>query len=111
MSRAMPKAHTFEVNVAWTGNTGEGTIDYASYERSHEISAEGKPAVPGSSDPVFRGDKSRYNPEERLVASLSTCHSRCYLHRCADAYLVVIAYANKAAGTVKLKEAGGGGLS
>ncbi|PYS79309.1 MAG: peroxiredoxin [Acidobacteria bacterium] len=111
MSRAMPKAHTFEVNVAWTGNIGEGTIDYASYERSHEISAEGKPAVPGSSDPAFRGDKSRYNPEELLVASLSTCHMLWYLHLCADAHVVVIAYADKAAGTLKLKEDGGGRFS
>ena len=108
MSKAMPQAHTYRVNVAWTGNTGEGTSDYNAYERSHEISAAGKPVIPGSSDPAFRGDASRYNPEELLVASLSTCHMLWYLHLCADAYIVVTAYADHATGSMMLTEDGGG---
>jgi organic hydroperoxide reductase OsmC/OhrA len=111
VSKPMPQAHTFEVNVSWTGNTGEGTSEYAAYERSHEISAEGKSIIPGSSDPAFRGDRSRYNPEELLVASLSACHMLWYLHLCADAHIVVTAYADQAAGTMKLTEDGGGRFS
>ncbi len=108
MSKAMPKSHSFAVNVAWTGNTGEGTTSYNAYQRAHEISAEGKPVIPGSSDPAFRGDKSRYNPEELLVASLSACHMLWYLHLCADANLVVTAYKDAASGTMKMTEDGGG---
>ena len=108
MSKAMRKAHSFEVSVAWTGNTGEGTSEYTSYRRSHEIRAEGKPAIHGSSDPAFRGDRARYNPEELLVASLSACHMLWFLHLCADANVVVTRYADDAEGTMRLTEDGGG---
>src|SRR5918911_3431409 len=111
MSKAVPKAHSFEVNLNWTGNTGEGTSAYTSYQRAHEISAEGKPAIPCSSDPAFRGDKSRYNPEELLVASLSACHMLWYLHLCAEAHVVVTAYSDRASGTMKLRADGGGSFT
>ena len=52
----MPKTHRYETTVTWTGNTGSGTSGYRDYERSHEISVAGKLAIPGSSDPAFRGD-------------------------------------------------------
>jgi organic hydroperoxide reductase OsmC/OhrA len=104
----MHQTHAFEVSVAWTGNNGEGTSAYTAYERAHEISSEGKPAIPGSSDPAFRGDKSRYNPEELLIASLSACHMLWYLHLCADAHIVVTAYEDKASGTMTLRTDGGG---
>ena len=108
MSKATRGAHSFGGRVKWTGNTGAGTSDYTSYQRSHEISSEGKPAVPGSSDPAFRGDRSRYNPEELLIASLSACHMLWFLHLCADAGVVVTGYADDAEGTMRLTEDGGG---
>jgi organic hydroperoxide reductase OsmC/OhrA len=108
LSKATRKAHSFAVAVAWTGNTGGGTSDYTSYLRSHEISAEGKPVIQGSSDPAFRGDRTRYNPEELLVASLSACHMLWFLHLCADANIVVTDYRDHAEGTMRLTEDGGG---
>jgi organic hydroperoxide reductase OsmC/OhrA len=108
VSGAKRKEHAFEVSVAWTGNTGEGTSGYTSYERAHEISGAGKPTIHGSSDPAFRGDASRYNPEELLVASLSACHMLWYLHLCADAGVVVTAYKDHAEGLMTLAEGGSG---
>jgi len=100
--------HRYTTRVEWTGNRGEGTSGYRSYERAHEISAPGKPMIPGSSDPAFRGDRSRYNPEELLVSSLSACHMLWYLHLCADAGIVVTSYVDEAAGTmVEAEETGG----
>ena len=75
--------HRYLVRVEWTGNTGSGTSDYKSYSRNHLIQAEGKPDIPGSSDPAFRGDRTRWNPEDLLVGSLSACHKLWYLHLCA----------------------------
>jgi organic hydroperoxide reductase OsmC/OhrA len=74
------KHHRYSVTVAWTGNTGAGTASYRGYERTYEIHRDGKPVIPGSSDPNFRGDGTRWNPEELLVASLSSCHKLWYLH-------------------------------
>jgi len=100
--------HHYTIDVAWTGNTGMGTKTYRGYERSHTISAPGKPVIAGSSDPAFRGDASRYNPEEMLVAALSTCHMLSYLHVCAVAGIVVVDYKDKATGTMVETNDGGG---
>lgn len=104
------KEHRYAVAVEWTGNTGTGTAGYRAYERSHEISAPGQPKapIPGSSDPAFRGDPARWNPEELLVAALSACHKLAYLHLCAVAGVVVTEYVDRAEGWMTEGADGGG---
>jgi organic hydroperoxide reductase OsmC/OhrA len=94
------KRHRYSVFLRWTGNQGRGTTSYRAYSRAHELSAEGKPVIDGSSDPAFRGDVARWNPEELLVASLSACHQLWYLHLCADAGIFVTAYEDEAEGVM-----------
>ncbi len=101
-------AHGFATKVEWTGNTGAGTASYRGYERSHGITAPGRPPIAGSSDPAFRGDAARWNPEELLVASLSACHMLWHLHLCAEAGVVVTAYSDEATGEMTLDPDGGG---
>jgi organic hydroperoxide reductase OsmC/OhrA len=96
----MDKQHNFLLQLQWTGNTGQGTKNYRSYERSHTISIEGKPNLNGSSDAAFRGDKTKYTPEDLLVASLSACHMLWYLHLAAEANIIVVDYVDKAKGTM-----------
>jgi organic hydroperoxide reductase OsmC/OhrA len=96
----MERKHHYSVSVVWTGNTGHGTRSYTGYERAHEIRSGQKPAVPGSSDPAFRGDPTRYNPEELFVAALSSCHMLWYLHLCADAGIGVVSYQDNPKGTM-----------
>jgi len=104
-------SHLYPVRMTWTGNTGSGTAHYKGYERTHEYSVSGKPVIPGSSDPAFRGDATRYNPEELLVMSLSSCHMLWYLHLCAEAGVIVTDYVDDAVGTlVEVKETGGPNL-
>ena len=107
----MAKTHLYQTQLKWTGNTGEGTANYRSYERSHIISVSGKPDIPGSSDPSFRGDKSRYNPEEMLVSSLSSCHMLWYLHLCSEAGIIVESYEDEAEGVMQETADGGGHFS
>ena len=102
------KTHTYTCALTWIGNTGQGTASYGAYSRDHVYSAPGKPDVPGSSDPAFRGDASRYNPEELLVASLASCHMLWYLHLCAVARVTVVAYRDEPTGTI-MDEADGSG--
>lgn len=87
---------------------GQGTSGYAKYSRNHVISAAGKPEILGSSDPLFRGDASRYNPEELLVASLSACHLLWYLHLCAVNRITVVEYCDDAEGAMEESADGGG---
>lgn len=102
------KEHTYNVSVRWIGNEGEGTRNYTSYSRDHEIHGPGKPLIPGSSDPSFRGNSARWNPEEMLVAALSACHKLWYLHLCSQADVIVLEYRDDATGTMRETEDGGG---
>ena len=95
-------------SVVWTGNKGEGTAHYRAYERDHTISVKGKPEIACSSDPAFRGNPSRYNPEEFLLAALSSCHMLSYLHLCAVNKVVVVDYRDGAEGTMEETSDGGG---
>lgn len=103
------KAHRYQIEIRWTGNLGAGTANYRAYSRDHEVGVSGKAAaIPCSSDPAFRGDPERYNPEELLVASLSACHMLWVLHLCAEAAIVVTAYSDRATGTVMFEPDGSG---
>ncbi len=104
----MSTQHKYDMRLQWTGNTGAGTSGYANFERSYTISAEGKPLIEGSSDPAFRGDDKKYNPEELFLASISSCHMLWFLHLCATAGIVVLAYTDNASGTM-IEEASGSG--
>lgn len=103
----MEKEHQYKVAIEWTGNNGTGTSSYTAYERSHTIISENKPVIPGSSDPAFRGDKTRYNPEEFLLASISACHMLWYLHLCSQANVVVLEYRDNATSTMTETSNGG----
>jgi organic hydroperoxide reductase OsmC/OhrA len=100
--------HHYETTVVWTGNTGEGTKTYRSYARNFTLAAPGKPEIAGSSDHAFRGDADRYNPEDMLVAALSSCHMLAYLHLCAINDIVVVAYEDHATGTMQERADGSG---
>jgi organic hydroperoxide reductase OsmC/OhrA len=102
------RAHRYEATVVWTGNRGEGTATYRAYARDHEVTADGRPAIHGSSDPVFRGNPERWNPEQLLVASLSQCHLLEYLHQCAVSGVVVVAYEDHPEGVMTETDGGGG---
>jgi organic hydroperoxide reductase OsmC/OhrA len=93
------RTHRYRIASRWTGNLGSGTAAYTAYSRDFELEAAGKRlALPGSSDPHFRGDGARYNPEELLVGALSSCHMLWVLHLCADTGIVVTEYSDEATG-------------
>lgn len=104
----MQGQHHYEAHIKWTGNNGSGTSNYRSYERSHQISIEGKADIAGSSDPAFRGDKTKHNPEDLLLASLSACHMLWHLHLCAEAGVIVLDYTDSATGIMAETSDGGG---
>lgn len=102
------KKHTYTASLIWTGNSGQGTSGYQAYKRDYTIRVDGKPEIKGSSDPSFRGDKSRYNPEELFIASLSSCHMLWYLHLCSVNGITVVDYKDQANGEMIEGEDGAG---
>jgi organic hydroperoxide reductase OsmC/OhrA len=100
--------HACTARVVWDGNTGEGTAGYAAYGREYRVLVDGKPDLPGSADPAFRGDAERHNPEDLFLASISACHMLFYLSLCARRGVRVLSYEDQPRGTLRV-DAGGGG--
>ncbi|KUJ52366.1 OsmC family protein [Chryseobacterium sp. JAH] len=102
------KNHNYKLKTEWTGNVGESTKSYRSYERSYTISVDGKAEINGSSDPAFLGNSKLHNPEDLLLASVSSCHLLWYLHFCAVHKILVLEYTDCAEGTMIESENGSG---
>lgn len=100
--------HNYKVTVEWTGNNGTGTSNYKEYERNHSIIVNDKMEILGSSDSKFRGDKTKHNPEDLLVGSISSCHMLWYLHLCSEAGIIVTDYIDNATG-IMIESSNGSG--
>ena len=92
--------HHFACHLVWTGAARGDTADYARYSREVRVDIEGKPPLALSASPAFRGDPALHNPEDLLVASLSSCHFLSYIALCARGGIVVLAYEDDARGTM-----------
>src|SRR6478736_9362477 len=103
--------HRYALTSTWTGNRGTGTSGYRDYDRSVDLEVAGKPVVLASSDKPFRGDPSRWNPEDLLLAALSECHLLSYLHACVQAGVVVVGYEDQASGLMIEDGKGGGAFT
>ncbi|MEL6997478.1 MAG: OsmC family protein [Pseudomonadota bacterium] len=104
----MARTHTYTATITWTGNRGEGTANYRAYGREHEIAIDGKPTIPGSADAAFLGDAARWNPEDMLLSSISTCHMLWFLHLASDAGWVVESYEDRANAEMRMNADGSG---
>jgi organic hydroperoxide reductase OsmC/OhrA len=102
------RSHSYTVEVTWTGNLGSGTSSYRAFSRDHDVRGGGKPVLHGSSDPAFRGDPTRYNPEELLVAALAQCHMLWFLHLAATSGVVVTGYTDRPTGVMAENADGSG---
>lgn len=104
----MNKRHTYKTQLIWDGNLGEGTSTYQGYGRQHRILVDGKPELRASADPMFRGDAATHNPEDLLLAAVSSCHMLSYLALCARASINVLDYHDEATGDLVFDGRGGG---
>jgi organic hydroperoxide reductase OsmC/OhrA len=100
--------HRYELRSTWTGDRGTGTSGYRDYDRAVTIEVPGKPDLLVSADKPFRGDPTRWNPEDLLLAALSECHLLSYLHACVQAGVTVVGYTDDASG-VMIEDGRGGG--
>ncbi len=99
----MEQPHRYALRLDWTGGRHGPTLKYDSYSREYRVEIEGKPALTGSADAPFRGDPALINPEDMLLAALSSCHMLSYLALAARARIAVSAYTDAASGTMSEK--------
>jgi organic hydroperoxide reductase OsmC/OhrA len=103
--------HRYALTTTWTGNLGTGTSGYRDYTRDVVVRAAGKPDLLASSDKPFRGDPTRWNPEDMLVAALSECHLLSYLHVCVTRGVVLTSYRDEATGVMREDGRSGGSFT
>lgn len=103
--------HHYALTTTWTGNRGSGTSGYRDYARDVTVQVDGKPDLLASADKPFRGDPTRWNPEDMLMAALSECHLLSYLYACVTAGVVVVSYRDEATGVMREDGRGSGAFA
>ena len=84
--------------IDWQRSSADFT--YMTYNRAHDwrFTAE---TIPASATKEYRGDENRVNPEEALVASLSSCHMLTFLAVAAKRKLSLDSYRDEAVGVLE----------
>jgi organic hydroperoxide reductase OsmC/OhrA len=67
---------------------------------------EGGARIPASAAPAYRGNPAHVNPEEGLVAALSSCHMLTFLAIAAKKHFVVDRYSDHAIGFLEKNQHG-----
>ncbi len=90
--------------IRWSNTTD--TLDYDTYPRDHVWTFPGGQTINGSAAPDFKGSTSHTNPEEALVAALSSCHMLTFLAIAAKRGVVVGSYTDDASGWLERNDEG-----
>src|SRR5262245_28089943 len=102
-------AHEYKATVAWKRGSGEAFSD-GKFSRAHEWRFDGGITVPASSSPlsvkVPFSKADAVDPEEALVAALSSCHMLTFLYLAYRQGFVVDSYADEAVGVMTKNERG-----
>ena len=80
----------YSIRLTWRRATPD--FDYKTFDRSHVWHLAGGQVVRGSAAPEYSGNPEMSNPEEALLASLSSCHMLTFLAIAALKRLVVDSY-------------------
>ena len=102
-------SHKYEARVTWSRQNAEKFTDNR-YSRAHEWSFDGGITVRASSSPSVvplpLSAADAVDPEEALVASVSSCHMLYFLFFAAKKGFVIDRYDDEAFGVLAKNEAG-----
>ncbi len=92
-----------KITLNWS--KGDAPFTYDAYPRNHQIIFKDGEAVTYSAAAVYKGDPSKGDPEDMLVAALSSCHMLSFLAIAARKKFTVLSYEDEAVGFLE-KEGG-----
>jgi len=99
-----------EHRITLNWEKGETPFTYDAYPRNHTIVFKnGQETVVASASPAYKGDGSRADPEDLLVAALSSCHMLSFLAIAAKKRLTVTSYRDDAIGFLENDSPNGSG--
>jgi peroxiredoxin-like protein len=87
---------THVINIAWKRTTKD--FDYKTYNRAHTVHFSGGSTTEVSAAPEYLGEPSLANPEEMLVAAISSCFMLTFLAVAATKNITIDSYIDKATG-------------
>jgi organic hydroperoxide reductase OsmC/OhrA len=87
-----------EHHIALNWSRGDTPFTYESYPRNHSIIFKNGAPVIFSAAPAYKGDPGRGDPEDMLVAALSSCHMLSFLAIAAKKKIIVDSYQDDAVG-------------
>lgn len=82
------------INLKWDLESNKFTV--GSYSVDHIITVNEYISFPASSAPAYGGNKNNLNPEQALVAAISSCHMMTFLALAAKMQWPVLGYFDKA---------------
>ena len=94
-----------KIRLSWH-RTG-GDFSPRGYNRNHVVRFEGGQRTMFSAAPCLGGDPAWVDPEEALVAALSSCHMMTFLGAAAREGFIVDEYRDEAVGALTRVEGGG----
>jgi organic hydroperoxide reductase OsmC/OhrA len=88
-----------EHKIRLTWNDGGKPFTYEAYPREHQIVfKDGQDTMTASASPAYKGDGKHGDPEDMLVAALSSCHMLSFLAICTKKKVTVQSYEDDAVG-------------
>jgi organic hydroperoxide reductase OsmC/OhrA len=85
------------IRLTWTD--GGKPFTYEAYPREHEIAfKDGQQTMTASAASAYKGDGKHTDPEDMLVAALSSCHMLSFLAICTKKKITVQSYEDDAVG-------------
>jgi organic hydroperoxide reductase OsmC/OhrA len=99
----------YQAEVTWERATAERFLD-SKYSRAHQWKFDGGASIPASSAvssvPLPYSKAENVDPEEALVAAISSCHMLTFLHRAAKSRMMVDSYRDVAVGIMEADSRG-----
>jgi organic hydroperoxide reductase OsmC/OhrA len=95
----------FKVQIQWSSS------DAFSNPKTHSVSIENKEKLTVSAAKVFKGDDSKYNPEDLFLSALSSCHMMSYQYLCDKHQITLVAYTDETVGTLVVNADGSGSFT
>lgn len=87
-----------EHKISLTWKKGDGPFTFQTYTRNHQIVFKNGAPITFSAAPAYKGDPGKGDPEDMLVAALSSCHMLSFLYVAATRKHTVLSYEDEAVG-------------
>lgn len=98
----------FKVQAKWSAKKA---LDVSVNGRTHQVFIDDKSPLTVSAAKAFKGDDTKYNPEDLLLSALTSCHMMSYFYVCAQHGIELIDYIDEAIGVLELKADGSGAFT